>query len=245
MLHVVVVDQPWLFSCGWMPWWYPCTENWEIMSLDVCVAKASGSDAVRWQKLLCIFPHLWQESLTILSKVEVFLLCRRNQSFFLFQNPVATLQKWKSCFNLDKGISLAASLPKQANQLYMLLVHYRSPLKFQTQMGKPLIKPSHVTIIKWASEVKLHMQQLHISQWMVRELRLQLAYKLKFYLRTLIAFPWLNQMFHQSIQLFVRITVSHSFGLSSFMIDSQLVVYLQLSYTYRVHLQWHWHKACG
>ena len=51
-------------------------------------------------------------------KTWTFPSCGRNQSLFLFQTPMATLQKWKCCFNLDRVISLAASLPKQANQLH-------------------------------------------------------------------------------------------------------------------------------
>ena len=45
---------------------------------------------------------------------KFFQLCGRNQSF-LFQNPVATLQNGSY---LDRVISLAALLPKQANQLH-------------------------------------------------------------------------------------------------------------------------------
>ena len=42
--------------------------------------------------------------------------------------------KWKGCFNLGRIISVAASPPNNVNtsRLITLLVHYRSPLQFQT-----------------------------------------------------------------------------------------------------------------
>ena len=64
----------------------------------------------------------------------MLLLYIHVQNYKVTNDSKITLQKWKDCFNLGRVISIAASLPINVNtrRLITLLVHYRSPLQFQT-----------------------------------------------------------------------------------------------------------------
>jgi len=63
--------------------------------------------------------------------VDLFILA------FETISSCASLQKWKGCFNSGRVIPIAASLPKNVNtsKSITLLVHYRSPMQFQTCNG--------------------------------------------------------------------------------------------------------------